>query len=92
MEAGQRAGVGVTANRVRRPLRGKWLWVLFILAGVGRLMVNWTTGRGAVHVLAVQLFSASAASVSYGPWIVAVSVPLGAVGFLLRHRLERAQS
>ncbi len=73
-------------------LRRKWLWVLFILVGVGKFAVNWTSGRWGVQVLAVQLFSASAFSAPYGPWVFAVSVPLGAMVFLLRHRRQGNRS
>ena len=75
-----------------RPLRRKWLWILFILVGVGKFAVNWTSGRWGLQVLAIQLFSVSAFSAPYGPWIFAVSVPLGAIVFLLRHRREGAGS
>jgi hypothetical protein len=64
----------------------KWLWILLILPGVGKVSVNWTTGDWQVMPLAIQLLSASALSSRYGPWVVAVSFPLGAILFLLRRR------
>jgi hypothetical protein len=64
----------------------KWPWVLFILLGVGKFAVNWTTGAWAITPVAVQLFSASVAAPLYGQWTVAVSLPLGAVVFLLRRK------
>ena len=66
--------------------RRKWLWVIFILLGVGKLAINWSTGQWAVSPLALQLFSASAGAEYSGPWILAVSVPLGAILFLLRRK------
>jgi len=66
--------------------RRKWPWLLFILIGVGKLWVNWTTGAWGVSVLFVQLFSASATAQLYGPWIISFSVPLGAIIFLLRRK------
>lgn len=72
---------------VRRKLPGrKWPWILFILFGVGKLAVNWTTGAWAVGPISVQLFSASAVQPLYGPWTLAVSIPLGAIVFLLKPR------
>ena len=56
---------------------------------------SWRTGpaaRWGVQVLAAQLFSASAFSAPYGPWIFAVSVPLSARVFLLRHRRQSNRS
>lgn len=66
--------------------RRKWLWILFVLFGFGKLSVNWTTGQWGVMVLAAQLFSASARAGFFGPWIVSVSLPVGAVIFLMRRR------
>jgi hypothetical protein len=69
--------------------RRKWLWILFILFGFGKLSVNWATGQWGVMVLAAQLFSASGTAAYFGPWIVSVSLPVGAVLFLMnRRRLE----
>ena len=69
--------------------RRKWLWVLFILFGFGKLSVNWATGQWGVMLLAAQLFSASGTAAFFGPWIVSVSLPVGAVLFLIkRRRLE----
>lgn len=67
----------------------KWPWMIFILLGVGKVAVNWTTGEWQVMPLAVQLFSVSALSDSYGPWELAVSFPLGAIAFLARRRVLR---
>lgn len=64
----------------------KWPWVLFILIGVGKLSVNWTTGAWSVAPLSVQLFSASAVEPLYGPWTLAVSIPLGAILFLFKRK------
>jgi hypothetical protein len=61
----------------------KWLWIIFILVGFGRLGVNWTTGQWGFHYLFIQLFSVSAAAQLYGPWIISLSIPLGAILFLV---------
>ena len=69
--------------------RRKWLWILFILFGFGKLSVNWTTGQWGIAVLAAQLFSASAVAALYGPWMVSVSLPVGAALFLIYRRRLR---
>jgi hypothetical protein len=72
---------------VKRKLPGrKWPWILFILIGVGRVAVNWTTGAWIVTPISFQLFSASAVQPLYGAWTLAVSIPLGAIVFLLKPR------
>jgi hypothetical protein len=35
--------------------RRKWLWILFILFGFGKLSVNWSTGQWGVMVLAARV-------------------------------------
>jgi hypothetical protein len=67
--------------------RRKWLWILFVLFGFGKLSVNWATGQWGVMVLAAQLFSASGTAAFFGPWIVSVSLPVGAVIFLINRRI-----
>lgn len=68
----------------RTRLRGrKWPWILFIVVGIGKFAVNWSTGQWVLVLPAIQLFSASAIARPYGPWTLAVSLPLGAVIFLL---------
>jgi Phospholipase_D-nuclease N-terminal len=74
--------VCIRTNMARR----KWLWILFILFGFGKIIVNWTTGRWDFTVLAAQLFSASAGAVYFGPWIISVSLPIGAAVFLSRRK------
>jgi hypothetical protein len=48
--------------------------------------VNWTTGEWDIAPLSVQLLSASAFAPLYGPWTVSVSLPLGALMFLIYRR------
>jgi uncharacterized lipoprotein YehR (DUF1307 family) len=63
--------------------RRKWMWIIFILFGVGKFSVNWTTGQWGIQIFALQLFSASSYADVFGPWIISVSLPLGAIVFLL---------
>ena len=62
----------------------KWLWILFIILGVGKFAINWTTGQWNVMPVAVQLFGVGAFSPPYGAWTLSVSLPLGAILFLIR--------
>jgi hypothetical protein len=72
---------------IKTKLRGqKWPWILFIIFGLGKAAVNWTTGQRSFGLISIQLFGASGAAQLYGPWILAVSFPIGAVIFLLRKK------
>jgi len=64
----------------------KWLWIIFIVLGVGQFAVNWTTGQWNLNLLHLQLLGAGAFSPLYGAWIVSVSLPLGAIVFLFRRK------
>jgi hypothetical protein len=59
---------------------------LFILFGVGNFALDWTTGEWQFAPLHVHLLSASVSANLYGPWVLSVSVPLGALLFLWRRR------
>jgi hypothetical protein len=82
--------LGVLAACIRTPIRRrKWLWIIFILLGIGRFSVNWATGQWGIQLLAVQVFSAGSYADLFGPWIISVSVPLGAIWFMFsRRRLQ----
>jgi hypothetical protein len=64
----------------------KWLWLIFILLGIGKFIVNWTTGQVFLTPLAIQLPAAGANAQLYGPWLVYVSMPLGAIIFLIMRK------
>ena len=73
---------------IRTPIpKRKWLWVIFVLVGMGAVSVNWTTSQYAIQPLTIKLFSASAmAAGPYAPWIISVSVPLGAIMFWFKRK------
>lgn len=75
----------VLCARTRIPKR-KWLWIIFILFGIGKFAVNWTTGQWGFMPLSFQLFSAGAFAPLYGAWTLSLSLPLGAIWFLLRRK------
>jgi hypothetical protein len=79
---------------VRSKLKGrKWPWVLFVIFGFGKLAVNWTTGDWGFAPLSFQLFSASAFAPLFGQWTFAISLPIGAITFLvLRRKLSVASN
>jgi hypothetical protein len=64
----------------------KWLWIIFILIGIGSFTVNWTTGQCHVQPLSFQLLGASSFAPPFGAWLISVSLPLGAILFLIRRK------
>jgi len=64
----------------------RWLWLIVILIGACRVTVNWTTGQWFFTPIAVQAPPVMMLATPYGPWLVQMAVPLGAVAFLLRRK------
>jgi hypothetical protein len=69
-----------------KALKRRWAWLILILIGVCRITVNWTTGECFFTPLAFHVIPSSAFCTAFGPWIVSVSFPIGAIAFLLRRR------
>jgi len=70
----------------------KWLWVIFVLSGLAIFSIDWTTGQWSFNPLYVQFLGASAFAPMYGSWKVGISLPLGAIVFLLkRKRMPKQQ-
>lgn len=69
--------------------KAKWLWMPFILVGVEKLAVNWTTGQLTFGVLAIQIPCITVSRPPYGPWTVGAWLPLGAILFLNRQRKRK---
>ena len=66
-------------------VKRKWLWVIFILLGFVTFKINWTTGATYFVPVSFQLFGASVFSASpYAPWVLGISIPVGAIVFLLK--------
>ncbi len=69
----------------RTPIpRRKWLWIVFILFGFGKWTLNWTTGAVSFAPVTFILFSAGFTKQFYGPLMLQIAVPVGAVVFWLR--------
>jgi hypothetical protein len=63
-------------------LKRKWLWVLFVVGGIGTISINWTTGLYEFKILQYQLLGVGATAVGeYAPWMITAGFPLGAIVF-----------
>jgi len=75
---------------VRTKMKRKWLWIIFMLFGFGRYSFNWTSGQVGFQPLFIQLIPTSAFKHGlYAPWFIYISVPIGALLFLLKRRKIR---
>jgi hypothetical protein len=65
----------------------KWLWLIFILFGLGQVTVNWTTGGLNYAPVSFQLLGAGYyRSGPYAAWLVTFSIPLAAIVFWFKRR------
>ncbi len=62
-------------------LRRKWLWCLIAVLGIGIARMNWATGAVSLMPISIQFLGASVfrGSSSFAPWMLSVSVPVGAI-------------
>lgn len=69
--------------------RRKWLWVLFVACGLVQFHLNWSSGEWSLQPLSVQLLGAGFAKGGpVAPWVFTLSLPVGAMLFLLRRHRE----
>lgn len=79
---------------IRTPMeKRKWLWIILVLAGIAQVGVNWTTGETFYRIFYVSVPTATADKALFGPWTIVVSIPVGAILFLiLRDGLRRRET
>lgn len=70
---------------IKTPIpRRKWIWVLFVLGGIGSFSLNWTSGAYAFKLIELHLVGVGiGAANEYAPWVLNVGFPLGAILFWL---------
>jgi len=69
----------------------KWLWLLFVAVGLVQFQLDWTSGAWRVQLFSFVLFGAGIAkSGPVAPWVLTVSLPVGALIFMLRRHAKRA--
>src|SRR5262249_3844824 len=73
--------------------RRKWLWGIFVLVGLVQFPLNWSTGETEVTPVSFQVLGAGVMKAGpAAPWMLTVSMPVGAIVFLLRRRRLRLQA
>ena len=80
-------------NCVAAPgLRFKWIWAVAIVIGFCQVTMNWTAGTVAFDPLFAEPFGLwLTRSGLYGPWMVSVGFPVGAVAYLVKRFLLDAR-
>lgn len=71
----------------RTPIpRRKWWWRVFVLLGITTITLNWTTGEMAFQPISLNILSTGFKRDLYGPWILQLGLPIGAVLFWIWRR------
>ena len=80
--------LGTALACVRSTRRRKWLWVPFIIVGIGKFGVQCVAGgQFFLQPLMFQLLGVTVFKFPvYEPWVVAVSLPLGALVYWITNR------
>ena len=78
-------GTAIACARTRVPKR-KWLWIIFILIAFPACSLNWTTGAWAINPFSLIFLGGGFKSAPYGPVILQIGFPLGAILFWIRRR------
>ncbi len=68
---------------IKLPGKKKWIWVPFILLGFVTFHLDWTTGRAFLQLISVLFFGVFFMKQKYGPLILSVSLPIGAIAFFI---------
>jgi hypothetical protein len=67
-------------------------WALFALVGVAPITLNWTTGALQVQPIAFLILSFAFVRTGFGPWMLSVAFPVGAIVTLHKVSQMRAQA
>ncbi|MGO4701097.1 hypothetical protein [Dyella sp. 2RAB6] len=67
-------------------LERRWLWALFTLFGFVAVGLNWNSGELSFHPIYFLLLGAGVSQGGFGPWVLNIAFPLGAVWFLWKRR------
>src|SRR6185295_10348348 len=66
--------------------RRKWLWRIFVLLAFGTLSLNWTTGEIRYQLVYLLLLGAGFSKPFYGPALLNIGLPVGALLFWWQRR------
>jgi len=68
-----------------RNLKRKWLWSIFTLIGICKILFNWTTAQFGIQFLSIGFVIATPCNPTpYTPWIINIYLPLGAIIFHIK--------
>jgi len=74
------------------PGKIKWVWAPFIILGFVTFHLDWTTGRAFIQLISTLIFGVMFAKQKYGPLIISVSLPIGAIAFLIMQFIKSKKS
>jgi hypothetical protein len=70
--------------------RRRWLLALLALLGLGKVILNWSTGDLALRLLTVSFGGGISRSTALEPWIASFTLPIGAmIAVVVARRLRR---
>jgi hypothetical protein len=82
--------VGVQCFRYPMAWKWKWIWLLFIALAFLPVYLDWTGGRAFIRLLGVLILGVSFMKVKYGPLVLAVGIPVGALVFYFKYLFRKS--
>ncbi len=74
------------------PAKIKWIWVPFIVLGFVSFHLDWATGRAFLQPISFLIFGVSFMKQKFGPLILSVSLPIGALVYFFIYLFKKPKS
>ena len=75
--------IGITlVFAIKSKLKRKWMWIIGIIFGIGKISINWTSGQLGFQFVSIQLFGVTINKIGPShPYIFSFAIPLVATLF-----------
>ncbi|HCM42402.1 MAG TPA: hypothetical protein DIS66_03700 [Candidatus Omnitrophica bacterium] len=73
-------------------VKWKWIWAVAIILAFFPIYLDWTSGRAFIRLFSVMIFGVSFVKQKYGPLVLSVGVPVGAIVFYFKYLFRKNKS
>lgn len=78
---------------IKTKLKRKWLWIIGVLFGFIKFILNWTTGQFALQPISIMILGAGySKSGIVAPWMLSFSIPIVAIVFWYRRYWDKKEA
>jgi hypothetical protein len=78
--------IAAIIDLIRHPIQWRWLWLISVLFGFGKVSLNWSTGAIAWQLISINLLGVGMVrgGSDFDPWILSISAPVFAIMVLVQ--------